>query len=90
MGMKLNGARQLLAYADDVNLLVNYINTIKKNIEVVIYARKVCLDVKIQKTKCMLMSRHQNTGQNRNIMIANKAFENVAEFRYLGTTVTKI
>jgi hypothetical protein len=39
----------------------------------------------------MLMSRHQNVGQNHDIgllNIANKYFENVAEFKYLPTTVT--
>jgi hypothetical protein len=29
-----------------------------------------------------------NAGQNRDIKIANRYFENVAQFRYLGTTVT--
>jgi hypothetical protein len=36
----------------------------------------------------MLLSRHQNVGQNRDIKIANRSFENVSQFRYLGTTVT--
>jgi hypothetical protein len=36
----------------------------------------------------MLLSRHQNEGQNHDIKIANRCFENVARFRYLGTTVT--
>jgi hypothetical protein len=36
----------------------------------------------------MLLSRHQNTGQNRDIEIANRSFENVSQFKYLGTTVT--
>jgi hypothetical protein len=36
----------------------------------------------------MLLSRHQNAGQNRDIKIANRSFENVSQFRYLGTTVT--
>jgi hypothetical protein len=36
----------------------------------------------------MLLSRHPNAGQNHDIKIANRCFENVAQFRYLGTTVT--
>jgi hypothetical protein len=35
----------------------------------------------------MLLSRHQNLGQNRDIKITNRSFENVSEFKYLGTTV---
>jgi hypothetical protein len=36
----------------------------------------------------MLLSRHQNAGQNHNITIGDISFENVAQFKYLGTTVT--
>jgi hypothetical protein len=36
----------------------------------------------------MLLSRHQNVGQNLDIKIANGSFKNVSQFRYLGTAVT--
>jgi hypothetical protein len=36
----------------------------------------------------MLLSRHQNAGQNHNIKIGDRSFENVTRFKYLGTTVT--
>jgi hypothetical protein len=35
----------------------------------------------------MLLSRHKNAGQNHDIKIANRYFQNVAQFKYLGTTV---
>jgi hypothetical protein len=35
----------------------------------------------------MLLSHHQNVSQNRDIKIANRLFENVSQFKYLGTTV---
>jgi hypothetical protein len=36
----------------------------------------------------MLLSRQQNAGQDRDMRIANRSFENVSQFKYLGTTVT--
>jgi hypothetical protein len=36
----------------------------------------------------MLLSRHQNVGQNRNIKVANRSFESVSQLKYLGMTVT--
>jgi hypothetical protein len=35
-----------------------------------------------------LLSRHQNAGQNHNIDIAKRSFENVAKFKCLGTTAS--
>jgi hypothetical protein len=52
--LKLNGTHQLLAYADDVNLLRDNLDTVRRNTE-------TSIDV----------------GQNRNIKIANRSFENV-------------
>jgi hypothetical protein len=40
VGLKLNGTRQLLVYADDVNLLGDNIDTTKKNTETLIDATK--------------------------------------------------
>jgi hypothetical protein len=36
----------------------------------------------------MSLSHHQNAVQNHDITVANRCFENVAQFRYLGVTVT--
>jgi hypothetical protein len=35
----------------------------------------------------MLLSHHQNAGKNYDIKIANGFFENVAQFKYLGTSI---
>jgi hypothetical protein len=34
------------------------------------------------------MSRHQTAGQSNYIRVANKSFEKVAKFKYLGATLT--
>jgi hypothetical protein len=78
-----------LVYADDVNLLGDNIDTMKKSTQTLIDASKeVGLEVNAEKTKYLLLSRHRNAGQNHDIKIANKSFGDIAQFRYLGTTVT--
>jgi hypothetical protein len=72
-----------------VNLLGDNIDTMKRNTETVIDASKeVGLEVNAEKIKSMLLSRLKNAGQNHDIKIANRSFENVAQFKYLGTAVT--
>jgi hypothetical protein len=65
------------------------IDTIKKNIETLIGTNKeVGLEESREKTKYMLLSCHHNAGQNHNIQTAVRFFENVAQMKYLGTTIT--
>jgi hypothetical protein len=79
----------IIAYADDVNLLGGNIDTINKNTQTLIDASKeVGVEVNIEKTKYMLVFRDQNAGQNREIKIGNRSFENVSQFKYLGMTAT--
>jgi hypothetical protein len=64
------------------------IDTIKKNKEILIDSSKeVGLEVNAEKSKYMLLSCH-HAGQDHSIKIANRSFENVAQFKYLGVTVT--
>jgi hypothetical protein len=90
-GLKLNGTHQLLAYADDVNILGGSVYTAKKNAEAVVVATKeIGLEVNADKTKYLVtrMSRDQNAGRSHSMKIDNSSVERVEGFKYLGTTLT--
>jgi len=88
-GLKLNGANQLLAYADDVNVLGGSIHTLKENAEALLAAAKgIGPEVSADKTKYMVMSRDQNAGRIHSVRMDNSTFDRVEEFKYLGTTLT--
>jgi hypothetical protein len=88
-GLILNGTHQHLAYADDINIVGENIDTIQKNTIALLDARKeVGLEVNPEETKYMLVSRCQKAGQRQSRKIANRSFESVAKFKYLGTTLT--
>jgi hypothetical protein len=69
VGLKLNGTHQLVAYADDMNLLGDNIDTIKRNTETLIGANKeVVLEINVEKTmymspECRSKSGHKNSKQ---------------------------
>jgi len=63
--------------------------TLKENAETLVAAtREIGLEVNVDKTKYMIMSRDQNAGRVHSVRIDNSTFERVEEFNYLGTTFT--
>jgi hypothetical protein len=87
--LKLNGTHQLLAYADDVNILGGSVHTVKENAEALVAAiKEIGLEVNAHKTKYMTVSRDQNTGRIHSMKMDISSIERVEEFKYLRTTLT--
>jgi len=88
-GLKLNSTHQILAYADDINILGGGIHTLKENAETLVAAtRETGLEECADKSKYMVMSRDRDAGYNKCVRIDNSTFERVEEFKYLGTSLT--
>jgi hypothetical protein len=74
VSLELQRTHQLLVYAN-INLLGDSINTIKKNTQTLLEAsRDVGLEINVEKTKYVIMSHHQNSGQNQNTRTGNESF----------------
>ena len=90
IGLELNGTHQILAYADDINILGDNVNTVTENTEILLEAGKeIGLEINTEKTKYMYTARNSNMVQGQNIRVGDKVFEvGVDTFKYLGTTLT--
>ena len=74
--MKLNGTYQLLAYADDVNILGGSIHTLKEYTETLVAAtREIGVEVSADKSKYMVTSQDQNAGRKHSVSVDNSTFE---------------
>jgi hypothetical protein len=62
------------------------IDTIKKNVSDA--SKEVGLEINVEETKYMLLSRHQNAGQNRDMKV-NGSSENVEQFQIFGNNSNK-
>jgi hypothetical protein len=87
-GPKLNGTHQLLVYADDVNIVGETTGTIQKTHALLDASKEVDLEVNPWETKYM-MSRCKKEGQKHSIKLANRSFEDVEKFIYLGKNTNR-
>jgi hypothetical protein len=56
------------------------IDTTKNNTEyLIVTSKEVDSEVNTEKTKYMLLSHHQNAGQNHDMKVAKRSFENAAQ-----------
>ena len=71
----MNGTHQILAYADNVNLIGDDIRTIQRNADVLLNASKdIGLALNTGKTKYMEIGRHR---ANAHIKIGSNSYEKV-------------
>ncbi len=87
-GLKLNGTHQLLAYAVDINVLGGGIYTVKENAEALVVATKEFgIEVNVDKTKYMVMSREQTAGLSHTLKFDSSSIERVKELKIFGTNL---
>ena len=85
----MNGTQEVLAYADDENLIGDDIRTIERNADVLLNACKdIGLAVNTGKTKYMEMGRHRDMTAYAHIKIGSNSYEKVKTFKFLGSLLT--
>ena len=86
LGLDMNGTYQVLANADDVNLISDNIRTIERNTYLLLNASKdIGLAINTGKTKYMEIGRHRGLIENVHIKIGSNSYEKVKTFKYLGS-----
>ena len=83
----MNGTHQLLAYADDVNLIGDYIGTIERNADLLLNA---CKDIglAVNTGKTVEIGRHRGMIANAHVKIGSNSYEKVKTFKNLGSLST--
>jgi hypothetical protein len=75
----MQGVIQIVVYAANVNILDKNINTIKKNMDILIGTMKdIGLDLNIEENVCIHVLSSQ-CGENPNVNVVNKPCTNVAK-----------
>jgi len=89
LGLDMNGTHQVLAYADDVNLIGDDIRTVERNADMLLNA---CMDIGIgvntRKTKYMEIECHRGMIANAYIKVVSNSYENEETFKCLGSLLT--
>jgi hypothetical protein len=65
------------------------VHTVKENAEALVVAiKEIGLEVNVDRTKYMVMSRERNAGRDDSVKTDNSSIERVEEFKYPGTMLT--
>jgi len=84
--LNLDEGNALLAYADDIVVIGKSREGIQSTVDELIKVGKdICLTINCGKTKCIMAE--QGGGDHNNLHVRNNTFEQVQEFKYLGTTL---
>jgi hypothetical protein len=64
------------------------VQSVRENAQaLVVTSKEIGLNVNVDKTEYVAMSRDQNAGQSHSMKTDDNSFERVEEFKYLGTTL---